>query len=269
MSRELRSASPSKSSAPPVPGANRPKATPRKPRAKKTPESKSAKHAKDLDAHEIGDSDDQAEQNNQDSNVIHEDEEPEVEAEDEEQPKAKRSRSSKKEKAEGTEEVEAQAEPKQGDAPNDEEPAEPLPENTVRVSIHSDVRDDGKTETTHTTVKVEMPTDAPDMKMPTDATEMIEKAREMVKTAQALQETNGEPHSGAPTLSKQSRKRKAEELELDDVEEVVEVIAPEDDDSALERPVKRQRVMVPAVEYRREKVQKRALLGLSATFALG
>lgn len=270
MSRELRSASPFKSSAPSA-VQNRPKATPRKSRVKKNIDNKSTKQTSESDGREINDSDDQPDGETLDSSTGHENQQSEVEIEDE-LPQSKKSRSPKKR---------ARSQDRNVEPGNDEaeeiagenDAAEPLPSNTVRVSVHSDVRDDGKTETTRTTVKVEMPTDAPDMDMPQDATEMIEKAREMVMTAQALQETSGEGQSGAPASSERSRKRKAEELELDDVEEIVEVDGVRDDvgnDRELEaRPAKRQRVMVPAIEYRREKIQKRALVGLTATFALG
>ena len=268
MSRELRSASPSKVSAPSA-VQNRPKATPRKSRVKKNIDSKSAKQTGEADGREINDSDDQPDGEILDNITGHENQQSEAELEDE-LPQSKRSKSPKKSARFRDRNAEVGDDP---DIAGEDDVAEPLPSNTVRVSVHSDVRDDGETETTHTTVKVEMPTDAPDMNMPQDATEMIEKAREMVMTAQALQDTEGEGQPAAPTSSKQNRKRKAEELELDDVEEIVEVDSVGEkngNDQALEaRPAKRQRVMVPAIEYRREKIQKRALVGLTATFALG
>lgn len=274
-SRELRSASPSKKPAP-VPASaaikDRPIATPRKPRAKKNPilpESKSVREtrASSQAANEMAPSSSIADSVADSGEEADIDAETEAIADDVEATVDE----TKEDDDEESDEEEDKAQDEESEEEVDEEDA--LPGNTVRVSVQADVTDDGETETTRTTVRVEMPADAPELALPQDASEMIEKARAIVERARELQDTQtGESATPAPAPS---RKRKADEyeedlvLELDANEELVEVTPAERGASSLQPPAKKLRVMVPAEEYRREKVTKRAFLGLSFSLAFG
>jgi hypothetical protein len=178
------------------------------------------------------------------------------------------------------------------------EDSDPLPENTVRVSVQSEVQDDGELQTTHTTVKVEVPANSPDLELPKDTEGVVEVAKEIIENMREMQQKkieaklpsvmhrHGGKKSSGSTPSKKSLKRSRDDYEedLEGVEELVEeeVEATEDalkidgvSERELEaarkehRPAKRMRVMVPAEEYRREKVRGRALMGLGGAFAVG
>lgn len=125
-------------------------------------------------------------------------------------------------------------------------------EPAVRVSVDEATETNGDTEIKTTHVMVELPTGGAPPSMESTE-EMIAKAREMVAEARKLE---GE---SAP-----SAKRKAE----DDVGEPQE----QDEQSATEktgeeRKAKRSKVLED--QLRRERIKNRALLGLSATLALG
>lgn len=270
-SRELRSASPTKRLAPtPASIKDRPKATPRKPRAKKNPNLQDVKPARETRASSQAANEmlsssfadsvaDSAADSGEERDV---DAETEAIADD-----VEATVDETNEDDEEGEEEEVQEEE------DDDIEDEALPENTVRVSVQADVTDDGETETTRTTVRVEMPADAPELALPKDASGMIEQARAIVERARELQDSQtGEGATPAPSAS---RKRKADEyeedlvLELEANEELVEVMPAEADASSSQPPTKKLRVMVPAEEYRREKVTKRAFLGLSFSLAFG
>ena len=157
---------------------------------------------------------------------------------------------------------------------------EPLADGSVRVSVTEDVvpgEDD--TETTRTTVKVELPADSPDLKLPKDTEGVVAVARDIVESAKDLQQDTAE-NAPASKSAKPSRKRKAsmsvDEKEAGSPEEIVQEIAEADatelttaNGEVQLRPTKRTRVMVAAEEYRREKVKRRALMGLSGALAVG
>jgi len=251
---------------------------------------------------------------------------------------------------------------------------DPLPEDTVRVIVDSKVDDDGEVQTTHTTVKVEMPANSPDLELPNDTEGVVEIAKDLLQNMKDLErakaqkaydhnredldrakaegtlpdlqpghkrkspaeqqafsqslfqskspsksqsktqsQSTSQPQSQSASQSKsssqsqskqqsqtskpssqslpapaKSNKRSRDEYEEDlegpeeIVEEVVDISAADEAEAVAgvndeerkaaqreHRPAKRVRVMVPAEEYRREKVRGRALLGLGGAFAVG
>lgn len=121
---------------------------------------------------------------------------------------------------------------------------------SVKVEVDEEVQttDDGETKITH--VKVELPTGEPPSIESTE--DMIEKARAMVAEARKI---DGDFSSPA--------KRKMQEIE--DTEE--QDLSEGSDEESEERKAKRTKVLED--QLRREKIKNRALLGLSATLALG
>jgi hypothetical protein len=116
----------------------------------------------------------------------------------------------------------------------------------VRVEVDSRVEVNGDTETTHTNVTVEMPAGSPELPLPEDTEQMLETAKRMVEEAKAL---DGEPSTKAV------RKRKAEEVETDDIDAELPV-----------QPAKKAKVLEE--KLKREKVRTRALVGVTATLAI-
>ena len=117
----------------------------------------------------------------------------------------------------------------------------------MTVEVDSAVEVNGKIETTHTSVKVEMPYGSPDLALPESTEEMIAKAKEMVEEARKIE---GESSSSGT-------KRKAEEMD-------------EDEDSAKDddpQPAKKARLLEQ--ELKKQRVRTRALIGVAATLAIG
>jgi hypothetical protein len=129
-------------------------------------------------------------------------------------------------------------------APVEEEPK-------VKINIDQDVKvdKDGK-EITHTNVEVELPL-AGELPSAEAAAKMVAEAKEMVKAAA---ETVA---ASAPAGSSKKGKRKAAEIAAD---------ADKENEDAAEPSAKKVKT---EVELRKERVRKRALLGISATLAVG
>ncbi|MCJ1421559.1 hypothetical protein MMC32_007923, partial [Xylographa parallela] len=116
----------------------------------------------------------------------------------------------------------------------------------VTVQVDSTVEVHGDTEVTNTKVRVEMPLGSPELAMPENTEDMITRAKEMVEEARKL---DGE--TSRPT------KRKAEELDDEEDEELDTLLQPAKKTRLLEQELKKQRV------------RKRALIGVAATLAIG
>lgn len=127
-------------------------------------------------------------------------------------------------------------------APAEEEPK-------VQIKVGQEVEFHGGVETTQTAVEVELPVSGePSVD---EAARMVEEAKEMVRIAAA--ETAASSGSGS------KGKRKADELAED-----------EDEGSEAEGPEEpRSKKVKTEVQLRKERVRNRALVGLSATLAVG
>ncbi|ESZ95358.1 hypothetical protein SBOR_4214 [Sclerotinia borealis F-4128] len=130
------------------------------------------------------------------------------------------------------------------------EPREEAEEPTVKVNVNTDVEVNGDVETTRTHVQVEMPASSSDLPLPEDTDAMIAKAKEMVEAAV-------KQNSVISTGSKQV-KRKADEFEED--------IDDEEEESLDAVPAKKIKV---ESDLKKERIKTRALIGLSATLAIG
>lgn len=119
----------------------------------------------------------------------------------------------------------------------------------VIVEIESNVQVNGEGETTTTNVKIDMPSGSAELPLPQNPEEMIEKAKEMVAEARKIE--------GDSSNKSKSLKRKAEVL--DDSED-------EAADNELQ-PAKKARIL--SQELKKERVRKRALIGVVATLAIG
>lgn len=119
------------------------------------------------------------------------------------------------------------------------------------LEIGTAVQVNGDVETTTTNLTIKMPGGSADFPLPEDPEEMIEKAKEMVREARKLDGQLGE--------DAKSLKRKAEEIEDDD--ELDEGV-----DYHLQ-PAKKARLLEN--QLKKEKVRKRALLGVAATLVIG
>ena len=116
----------------------------------------------------------------------------------------------------------------------------------VTVQVDSTVEVNGDTEVTNTKVRVEMPLGSPELVMPESTEDMITRAKEMVEEARKL---DGE--------SLRTAKRKADELDDEEDEELDTLLQPAKKARLLEQELKKQRV------------RKRALIGVAATLAIG
>ncbi|GKZ53399.1 hypothetical protein AnigIFM60653_006332 [Aspergillus niger] len=132
-----------------------------------------------------------------------------------------------------------------------EEPEEKEPEK-VKVDVETNAEAVDEAKTTQTTVSVEMPISLPEAPSAADTEQMIAKAKEMVEEAVKLQTETAEPSS-----AKAAQKRKTEVLSEDDEEE---------DEEAKTLRVKRAKVLEE--KLKQERVRNRALVGVTAAFAL-
>ena len=179
----------------------------------------------------------------------------------------------------------------------------------ARITVEENVEDDTKdgVETTRTNVKVEMPTGYSEG-APKDPEAAIEAAKAIVTGVKDLKSeenlangivaagkkrkvddleteepeeeiveelVNGDAESPAkgnessPSGKKKTTKKQQQETTSPSLTSVKKGEKVEFGARANEPPAKRARIMVPAEDFRRQKMQKRALVGLSATLAVG
>jgi hypothetical protein len=123
-------------------------------------------------------------------------------------------------------------------------------EDKVKIEIKSDAAEGSDVQAAQTTISVEMPISLPEAPSAEDTQEMIAKAKEMVKEAVKLQQ---EPAESSAT----AKKRGAEEAELGEEEEDEET-----------KTLRTKRAKVLEEKLKRERVRNRALMGVTAAFAL-
>lgn len=154
------------------------------------------------------------------------------------------------------------------------------------VTVATEEQENGDVDATRTKISIEMPAGAANPDFPDSPEQAIRDAKAIVTEAKDLQNQG----AGSPPSKRSGKKRKAEDLEVENSEEEVVTELVKDDDKPTvngegpsadgdkhvqfgerteEPPAKRTRVMVPADEFRKQKMQKRALMGLTATVAVG
>lgn len=137
-------------------------------------------------------------------------------------------------------------------APVEEEPK-------LKVDVERDVKvDEDGEEVTQTKVEVEVPL-AGELPSAEDAARMIAEAKEMVKAAT---ESMAESASAAPTESTKKNKRKADEVEADEEAEKESA-----DGLSTEQP--KAKKVKTETDLRKERIKKRAFIGIGATVAVG
>ncbi|KAE8378776.1 hypothetical protein BDV26DRAFT_260875 [Aspergillus bertholletiae] len=134
------------------------------------------------------------------------------------------------------------------------EEVEEIKEENGQVDVETKADETKDVQTTKTTVSVELPASLlPDAPSAEDTQQMIAKAKEMVEEAAKLQSTEDEP---VPSSAKAAKKRNIEEALSDD----------EEDEEAKTLRTKRAKVLEE--KLKRERVRNRALVGVTAAFAL-
>lgn len=116
----------------------------------------------------------------------------------------------------------------------------------AKVEVDSNVKTNGEIETTHTNVKIDMPAGSKALPLPESTEEMLATAKKMVEEARRIEGKDGKGKS-----STKVSKRKAEEAA----------------DSITAQPAKKTRTLEE--QLKAERVKTRALIGLSATLAIG
>lgn len=134
-------------------------------------------------------------------------------------------------------------------------------EEVITVDIESTTEPalDGGEPTTTTHVTVETPANHPDLKLPADAQAYLDQAKAAIREANKL--TAGRAAG---------KKRKAMEMLQDELEEVEasvsDVGAPADE--VVDQPSAK-RVRLTEMQLRKEKIKRRATLGIAASLAIG
>lgn len=129
-------------------------------------------------------------------------------------------------------------------------------ESKIHIKVGQEVQFNAGVETTHTAVEVELPVaDGPPSAE--EAAQMIEKAKEMVAAAAA--ESAEIAESDELTGENGKGKRKADKIAADEEDE--------DEDELSEEH--RSKKMKTEIQLRKQRVRNRALVGLSATLAVG
>jgi len=125
----------------------------------------------------------------------------------------------------------------------------------IHIKVGQEVQFNAGVETKHTAVEIDLPvTDGPPSAE--EAAQMIEKAKEMVAAAAA---ENAEIGSVELSSENSKGKRKADEIAVDE----------EDEQSSEPAEEHRSKKVKTEVQLRKERVRNRALVGLSATLAVG
>ena len=120
---------------------------------------------------------------------------------------------------------------------------------TVRIEVKETVEQKGDSEITTTNVQIDVPTSHPELREPEDPAKMIEEAKRMVEEARELD-------AGVSSALKSSKRK---------VEEVID-----EEDLELERPTKlSKKLYTTEQKLTKEKVTRRALVGLTVMAALG
>ncbi|PYH42796.1 KilA-N domain-containing protein [Aspergillus saccharolyticus JOP 1030-1] len=134
----------------------------------------------------------------------------------------------------------------------EEEHKEEEKEQTVKVDVETTANTVDDVKTTQTTVSVELPVSLPEAPSAADTEQMIAKAKEMVEEAVKLQTETAEPSSAKAAL-----KRKTDALSED-----------EDEEDEEARTLRTKRAKVLEEKLKQERVRNRALVGVTAAFAL-
>jgi len=131
-------------------------------------------------------------------------------------------------------------------AVNGETDDDEIPAGNVRIQVEETVETKGDVETTTTNVKVDVPHNHPALPEPEDPTKMIEEAKRMVQEAQKLD---------SATSKVIQTKRKVEEIIEE--EELIE-----------ERPAKLAKMYTTEQKLIKEKVTRRAMVGVAVMGAI-
>ena len=117
----------------------------------------------------------------------------------------------------------------------------------VEVETLSHPGEDGEDEVEQTKVNIEMPAGHPDLELPDDPQEMLERARDMVEEANRIQPAESSRGKG---------KRKADEIAID--EDDVDVLGPDS-----------KRAKTVQLELRKERIKRRAMGGIIVSLTIG